>query len=279
MADRSVKNSKIYNDERNEKHELSAEFIRSATSETITMDTLLNFVNNENKELINSLTNIYLQMSKHRTLFLDEKNVSIRVKDYMKKASYVTEHTFSCIQRAVNTEVAELFLINTLHHFYTLVYPNNLSHFDSFVELVVEYITNEQDGNICVFDGPHEELPKQFFKNIITGSIIALSILQARKCRLLKTTLYKEGLKQRDPKLKQFKKEIRNICLFFKDIDTTTYENIIKRRFNIPRTKGGRRLLNRRSTANKKRKTHKHHKKRKNATSKLHKSRHKRKHI
>ena len=222
--------------------DLEHAFVTSIMERSITINDLLEFANTENYDLINTLTKTYLRISKNGVLFVDTDNSSITFMEYFKKITHLTESKFSCIHRAVNTRVAEMFLINTLYYFYTKVYPDNLSKFEEFTEIVVDFLTQQQGGNICVFDGPREILPKQFFVNLVTGSIISLSLLQSRKCRTLNTSLYSRGLKFGDPLLNKLKKDIQKTCAFFKSIDTKSYEEQIKKTFNIPSTKGGTRL-------------------------------------
>lgn len=252
--------------------ELNDDFSASIMDNQVTMNELLSFVKTNNYDLINTLTQTYLRISKS-VLLIDTDDTSITFLDYYKKISNLIETKFSCIHRAVNTRTAEMFLINTLFYFYTKVYPNDLSKFETFVEYVVEFIVQQQDGYICIFDGSHEELPREFFVNLVTGSVIALSLLQSRKCRSIKTAIYKLGLKQGDPTLKELKRNYTNVCKFFKTIDTSSYEREIREKFNVPSSdKEGGGIDYKKTTTRKHKKTKRKHHKRRKTRSNLRKS-------
>lgn len=237
----------------------------------ITINDFLDYVNVDSEDshsLVDSITKFYLHTSKKNRYEFDDPSEPRFYSAYFNEIDRLTSvGSFKCIHRAVNTRFAELFLINTFYYFYKKVYPNdNLDHFKQFVDLVVDYITQQQGGTVCVFDGTREELPRSFFENVVTGSILAFSILKSRKCRALKTSMYKLGLKQGDPRLKELKMNYKNMCGFFKKIDTSTYEELMKRRFNLPATKGGQK-----KTTSTRKHTHKNSKDRKRNMRKTHK--------
>ena len=244
----------------------------------ITINDFLDYVNVDTRNsrgLVDTITETYLNASKRTHYMFDEPSDLAFYSSYFNEIDRLTsDGSFKCIHRAVNTRFAELFLINTFYYFYKKVYPNDkLEHFKQFVTLVVDYITQQQGGTVCVFDGTREELPRSFFENVVTGSILAFSILQSRKCRSLKTSMYKLGLKQGDSRLKELKMNYKNMCGFFKKIDTSTYEDLMKRRFNLPTTKGGQK----RKTISKRKHTKKNNKRnvRKTHKKKSHKKTHK----
>ena len=243
-----------------EPEELTPKLIDTIMSEKITLNKLLEFVITKNDKLIDSLTKTYLKLSKYNKLIIDADEDTISFPEYFTEMADITETRFSCIKRAVNTRTAELFLFNTFFYFYTLVHPKDLRFFKLFVNLVIDFVTQQQGGNICIFAGEHEVLPREFFINLITGSIIALSYLQAIKCRMNKTSIYSRGLKQWDPKLTDLREDIHKICSFFETIDTKTYEKIIKDKFKIPSVVINRRLKTKSRKGGKRRKKNTHKK-------------------